>query len=95
MTGKTLLDPHSPRAKKPPFAMGVHVGDTIYVSGHVAQDNDGNVVGKDDMAAQTRHVFLSIQEVLAEAGATLKDVVKITTYITDMERYSEFSAVRS
>ena len=95
MTGKTLLDPHSTRAKKPPFAMGVHVGDTIYVSGHVAQDKDGNVVGKDDMAAQTRHVFLSIQEVLAEAGATLKDVVKITTYITDMERYSEFSAVRS
>ncbi|MDD9921370.1 MAG: RidA family protein [Boseongicola sp.] len=95
MTGKTLLDPHSPRAKKPPFAMGVHVGDTIYVSGHVAQDKDGNVVGKDDMAAQTRHVFLSIQEVLAEAGASLKDVVKITTYITDMERYSEFSAVRS
>jgi 2-iminobutanoate/2-iminopropanoate deaminase len=95
MTKKILLDPLSPRAKKPPFSMGVQVGDTIYVSGHVSQDENGNVVGKDDMAAQTRQVFASIEAVLAEAGATMEDVVKITTYITDMSRYADFSKVRS
>lgn len=95
MTQKILLDPHAPRAKKAPFSMGVQVGDTIYVSGHVSQDADGNVVGEGDMAAQTRQVFASIEAVLAEAGATMEDVVKITTYITDMTRYAEFSAVRA
>jgi len=95
MTKKILLDPHAPRAKKAPFSMGVQVGDTIYVSGHVAQDATGKVVGKGDMAAQTRQVFASIEAVLAEAGATMEDVVKITTYITDMSRYAEFSAVRA
>jgi reactive intermediate/imine deaminase len=95
MTQKILLDPHAPRAKKAPFSMGVQVGDTIYVSGHISQDADGNIVGEDDMTAQTRQVFANIEAVLAEAGATMEDVVKITTYITDMTRYPEFSAVRA
>jgi len=95
MSAKILLDPQAPRARKPAFSMGVRVGDTIYVSGHVAQDENGAVVGKGDMAAQTRHVFASIEAVLAEAGATMEDVVKITTYITDMSQYAEFSAVRA
>ena len=95
MTKKILLDPLAPRAKPVPFSMGVKVGDTIYVSGHVAQDANGKVVGKGDMAAQTRQVFANIEAVLAEAGATLEDVVKITTYITDMSAYAAFSAVRA
>jgi len=95
MTKKILLDPLAPRAKPVPFSMGVKVGDTIYVSGHVAQDANGEVVGKGDMAAQTRQVFANIEAVLAEAGATLEDVVKITTYITDMSAYAAFSAVRA
>ena len=95
MTKKILLDPLAPRAKPVPFSMGVKVGDTIYVSGHVAQDANGEVVGKGDMAAQTRQVFANIEAVLAEAGATLEDVVKITTYITNMSAYAAFSAVRA
>lgn len=92
---KILLDPHAPRAKKPPFAMGVQIGDTVYVSGHVSQDENGNVVGEGDMTAQTRQVFANIEAVLAESDATMEDVVKITTYITDMSRYAEFNAVRA
>lgn len=95
MVKKVLLDPHAPRVKPAPFSMGVQVGETIYVSGHVSQDENGNVVGEGDMTAQTRQVFASIEAVLAEAGATMEDVVKITTYITDMSLYSEFSAVRA
>ena len=95
MTKKVLLDPNPTRANKPGFAMGVRVGDTIYVSGHVAQDADGNVIGVDDMTAQTRQVFANIQAVLGEAGATMRDVVKITTYLTDLSRYAEFNAVRA
>jgi 2-iminobutanoate/2-iminopropanoate deaminase len=61
----------------------------------VAQDANGKVVGKGDMAAQTRQVFANIEAVLAEAGTTLEDVVKITTYITDMSAYAAFSEVRA
>ncbi|MDE0795889.1 MAG: RidA family protein [Alphaproteobacteria bacterium] len=95
MMKKILLDPHAPRAKKPPFAMGVQIGDTVYVSGHVSQDENGNVVGEGDMTAQTRQVFANIEAVLAESNATMEDVVKITTYITDMSHYAEFNAVRA
>ena len=95
MMKKILLDPHAPRAKKPPFAMGVQIGDTVYVSGHVPQDENGNVVGEGDMTAQTRQVFANIEAVLAESNATMEDVVKITTYITDMSHYAEFNAVRA
>lgn len=95
MMRKILLDPHAPRAKKPPFAMGVQIGDTVYVSGHVSQDENGNVVGEGDMTAQTRQVFANIEAVLAESNATMEDVVKITTYITDMSHYAEFNAVRA
>ena len=47
------------------------------------------------MAAQTRQVFANIEAVLAESGATMEDVAKITTRITDMSRYAEFSAARA
>lgn len=70
------------------------VGETIYVAGQAALDANGKVVGVGDMKAQTRQTFANIATVLKEAGATLDDVVKITTYITDMSRYAEYSAVR-
>ena len=46
------------------------------------------------MGAQSRQAFRNIAATLAEAGAKLKDVVKITTFIVPMERYAEFAAVR-
>ena len=92
---KEVLNPAWPRAGKSGFAMGMKVGDTIYVAGQVAQDPDGNTVGVGDMTAQARQVFANIAAVLAEAGATMADVVKITTYVTDMARYAEYSAVRA
>ena len=67
---------------------------TIYVSGQVAVDGQGAAVG-DDVATQARVIFERIAQYLAEFGATLDDVVKITTFLTDMETYDQFSAVRS
>lgn len=68
MTAKSLLDPHSPRARKPPFAMGVHVGDTIYVSGHVSQDTEGNVIGEGDMARRPVKCLTVSQKYLRKRG---------------------------
>jgi reactive intermediate/imine deaminase len=79
------------------FAPGIAVDAKrlVFVSGNVAVDAEGRPVGKGDVGAQTRQIFRNIEAVLAEAGATLKDVVKITTFIVPMERYAEFAAVRA
>jgi reactive intermediate/imine deaminase len=79
------------------FAPGISVTgkQLIFISGSVGVDANGQLVGKDDVGAQTRQIFRNIEALLAQAGASLKDVVKITTFIVPMERYSEFAAVRA
>jgi reactive intermediate/imine deaminase len=66
-------------------------GKTVYVSGQIALDKDGKVVGEGDMKAQAEQVFKNLQAALAAAGATFKDVVKMNTYTTD---FSHVQAVR-
>ena len=56
---------------------------TVYVSGQVALDADGNAVGGSDLGAQTQQVMENLGTALAAAGATFDDVVKITTFVVD------------
>jgi reactive intermediate/imine deaminase len=70
-------------------------GQLLYISGQVARDPDGNVVGKGDMRAQARQVFLNLRQVLQAAGGDLKDLMKITTYITNIEDFPAVAEVRS
>jgi enamine deaminase RidA (YjgF/YER057c/UK114 family) len=58
-------------------------GRTIHLAGQVAWDKDCNVVGPGDLAAQTRQVLANLKEVLAAAGASPADVVRLRTYIVD------------
>ena len=58
----------------------------VYISGQIAYDKDGKIVGAGDMKAQAEQVFKNLQIALAAAGATFSDVVKMNTYITDMEK---------
>jgi enamine deaminase RidA (YjgF/YER057c/UK114 family) len=59
-------------------------GQTIYVSGQVAMDAAGQVVGAGDVAVQARQAFENLRLALNAAGAELSDVVKLTTFVTDM-----------
>jgi reactive intermediate/imine deaminase len=95
MAERKQLNPGWEWTKTASFAQGVQVGDTIYVSGMAALGADGKVVGAGDMKAQARKTFENIAAVLAEAGATLNDVVKITAWVTDMDRYADYSVVRA
>ena len=95
MSERKKLSPDWPWAKSHRIAQGVQVGDTVYTSGQIAMDPEGNVVGKGDLGAQARQVFDNIRAVLAEAGATMDDVVKITAFITDMSQYADYSAARA
>jgi len=81
-------------SKDASFAQGVEVGEAIYVSGQAALDENGKLVGLGDMRAQSRQTFTNIATVLAEAGAAMDDVVKITAFITDVSKYAEYTAIR-
>jgi reactive intermediate/imine deaminase len=65
-------------------------GRPVYISGQVALDREGELVG-DDIRSQTRHVFENMRAALAAVGGTLGDVVKLTTYVLDI---TEMPAVR-
>ena len=66
-------------APNPALSPGMIVGDLLFVSGHVAVDNSGNVVGAGDAEAQSRQVMANIREVVSAAGAKMEDVAKITS----------------
>jgi reactive intermediate/imine deaminase len=57
----------------------------IYVSGQIAQDAQGNLVGGGDLPAQTEQVFRNLVRVLEANGASFDDVVKIQTFLTTMD----------
>lgn len=83
-----------PRPNGYSHVVEVGAGRTIYVSGQVAMDSAGNVVGPGDIAAQTRQVFENLKTALAAADATLGQVVKITVFMTDVSQLAGFRAVR-
>jgi len=68
---------------------------TVYLSGQIALDKSGNLVGGSDMKAQAEQVFKNLQAALAAAGATFKDVVKMNTYTTDMSQAPAIREVRT
>jgi enamine deaminase RidA (YjgF/YER057c/UK114 family) len=59
-------------------------GKAIYVSGQVSFDKEGQLVGAGDAPAQARQVYANLKAALAAGGATLKDVVKLNTYVVNI-----------
>lgn len=57
----------------------------IFVSGQVAIDAQGHVVGKGDLAAQTQQILKNIEFALKEAGATFQHLVRMTIYVVDYD----------
>lgn len=79
----------------PALSPGVRVGDFLFVSGNVAVDGSGNLVGGNDAEAQSRQVMANIQAIVEAAGGRMEDVAKITCFITDINYYAGYSKVRS
>jgi len=76
------------------FTDAVRAGDLLFVSGIVAVDADGNLVGGADVVAQARQVFHNMREALAAAGCGFEDVVKVTIYLTDVDDRPKINPVR-
>jgi 2-iminobutanoate/2-iminopropanoate deaminase len=67
----------------------------VYISGQIAFDTNGNVVGAGDMKAQAEQVFKNLDAALTAAGAKFSDIVKMNTYITDMDKAPAVREVRA
>lgn len=68
---------------------------TVYIAGQIAFDKDGKLVGAGDMKAQAEQVFKNLQAALDAAGAKFSDVVKMNTYVTDMDKAPAMREVRA
>jgi len=76
------------------YTDAVRVDGLLFVSGCIAVDGDGELVGGDDVVAQTRQVFANLEAILTAAGATFADVAKITLYLTDVNDRARINPVR-
>ncbi len=76
------------------YTDAVRFGDLLFVSGCAPIDADGNLIGGDDVAAQTRQVLLHIQEILTAAGASFADILKVVVYLTDVNDRTKINPVR-
>ena len=76
------------------FTAVVKAGNTVYIAGMVAQDENGNVVGEGDAEAQTRQIWHNIGVAVQAAGGSLADIVKTTTYVTGIEHGAAVRRVR-
>ena len=79
----------------PALSPGIQVGDTLYVSGQIAVDNAGNIVGEGDCEVQSRQVMANIRAVIKAVGGSMDNVVKITCFLTDVANYPAYSKVRA
>lgn len=73
----------------------IGAGALLFVSGQVALDDDGEIVGPGDMERQAQQVFTLLERILADQGAGFGDVVSIRTFVTDMALLPAYGAVRA
>jgi len=76
------------------YTDAVRFGDVLYVSGCGPLDADMNLIGGDDVAAQTRQVLTNLQRILDAAGASFADILKVTVYLTDVNDREAINPVR-
>jgi len=76
------------------YTDAVRIGEWLFVSGCIAVDGEGYLVGGDDVVAQTRQVFTNLAAILAAAGARFADVAKVNVFLTDIDDRARINPVR-
>ncbi|MBL7844511.1 MAG: RidA family protein [Cyclobacteriaceae bacterium] len=77
------------------YSRAVLVGNQLEVTGTVAVNENGLLVGKDDMYGQTRFIIQKMEKVIKEAGFTLDNVVRTRIFVTDISRWEEVGKAHS
>ena len=78
-----------------PYSHMVRVGDMLYLSGQIALNPETMELNAADTEAEVRQIFKNIETVLNEGGADLNNIVKLTVFITDLERFNSVNVVMS
>ena len=84
-------------APSPGYSQAVEVrpgGRIIYISGQVAMDHSGKLVGEGDLRAQATQTFENLKATLQASGASFQNVVKLNSYFVDMSQLAAFREVR-
>jgi reactive intermediate/imine deaminase len=76
------------------YAHAVRFGDLLFVSGCAPTDASGQLVGGDDVVAQTRQVLANLGAVLAAAGLGPDDVLKVTVFLVDIDDRPRINPLR-
>lgn len=84
------------RSGKASFSQGLKVTgqELVFISGQVARDATGAVVAPDNLPRQAEFIFESMRKLLEEAGASFRNVVKITAFVTTLDDYAAYGAIR-
>ena len=91
---KTVINPPEMAAPTGYSYAVKKTGTPVFISGQVALDGKGNLVGENDVAAQVEQVFANLRTVVGACGGTLDDVVKITIFVTDASYRPAVAAAR-
>ena len=70
------------------YSRAIRIGNQVFVAGTTAIDENGKTVGSDPYT-QAVYIFKKIEKALTEAGACLADIVRIRTFVTDIERWEQ------
>lgn len=95
MSEARISDQHYAIGKKNPnlpFHPAVRAGDFIFVSGQVSKDENGTMI-TGSIEVETEGTIKAIERILAEEGATLKDVVRVCTYLQDPRDFGRYNGV--
>ena len=77
------------------YSRAVKVGRLIEVTGTVASDENGNVVGEDDPYRQTHYIYQKIQKVLESAGGSMANIIRVRMFVTDISQWQEYGRAHS
>lgn len=93
---KVVLQPDTVAKPAGTYSQGVKVTGKalIFVAGQVSVNAKGEMVGEGSMRAQIRQVHENVKAVLAAGGATFENVVKTTTFVTNVEEYRKHADIR-
>jgi len=95
MPFSTIASPEAKPVGNYKMATRMEGGRLLYISGQVAWDAGGNIVGKGDVRAQARQAFENLRGVLQAAGGDVANLMKITTYITKLEDFPAVAEART
>lgn len=71
------------------YSRGVRTGNAIEIAGTTAVDDTGEIIGRNDPAAQTRFIILKAEKALVALGGKLEDVVRTRIYVTDISQWKQ------